>query len=209
MLVGADHVVLAEKALFTSPPCVSNQQALVPRTGRRQQPGARGTSNHKALGASPPRPGAGEPEPPHSSLPGMRPGAPPPWPCARCVAGGKTGGRGGRAGAEIWGKARSPGPNVSQGTPDAVPSGPPPPRRAAPALLPPPEPSGGASCPCSPSREGRGGAPGPRKGHFPAEVGPGGGRTGEGATTGPTRTAASRRTPPQPPPAPPDPRGGG
>ena len=34
---------------------------------------------------------------------------------------------GGRAGAEIWGKARSPGPHVSRGPPEAVNSGPPPP----------------------------------------------------------------------------------
>ena len=34
-------------------------------------------------------------------------------------------GRGGRAGAEIWGKARLPGQNISRGTPDAVHSGPP------------------------------------------------------------------------------------
>ena len=32
----------------------------------------------------------------------------------------KTGGRGARAGAEIGGNARSPGQNVSRGTPDAV-----------------------------------------------------------------------------------------
>ena len=51
----------------------------------------------------------------------------------------KTGGRGARAGAEIWGNARSPGLNASRGTPDAVNSGPSPPRRAAlaPAAHPP------------------------------------------------------------------------
>ena len=40
----------------------------------------------------------------------------------------------GNSGAEMWGKARSPGPEVSRGTPDAVHSAPPfpfPPRRAA------------------------------------------------------------------------------
>ena len=39
----------------------------------------------------------------------------------------KEAGRGGRAGAEIWGKSGSPGPDGSRGTPDAVHSAPPPP----------------------------------------------------------------------------------
>ena len=53
----------------------------------------------------------------------------------------KTRGEGGARGAEIWGKASSPGWNASQITPDAVPSAPSsPPRRAAlaPAVHPPP-----------------------------------------------------------------------
>ena len=37
---------------------------------------------------------------------------------------GGQAGRGGRAGAEIWGKARSPDPYISRGPPDAVNSGP-------------------------------------------------------------------------------------
>ena len=52
-------------------------------------------------------------------------------------------GRGGRAGAEIWGKPRFPGPNASRYAPAAVHSGPPPPRRAALAPLPRPP------CSCS------------------------------------------------------------
>ena len=43
-----------------------------------------------------------------------------------CLGEGENRGRGGRAGAEIWGQAGSPGQSVSRGPPDAVPSAPPP-----------------------------------------------------------------------------------
>ena len=58
--------------------------------------------------------------------------------CLECFRRVKTGGEGRARGAEIGGKARSPGWNASRDTPDAVNSGPPPPRpalRAAYAFL--------------------------------------------------------------------------